>query len=520
MNLTEWLIVAIVIILVCIVIVYMVTQRKNLEGSNGMSNMNRANFDEMVKKLRLSAKAINRLRQGHPKPDAVPEDDPNESHILHYLEEIYYLPFRKDCLQLCRGLMSRLGTAYSEFIEFFKRDTEDDIKNKIRQDYDHALKNKENIIREKYKEKQRKERDYTAFCLKHQLDEREPRYPDSMIFHWSIVGLLFLGESMANSYFFAQGTDFGLLGGFFQAVLVSAVNVGVALLFGQYALRYFWHYQKTWKYLAGGMLLLYVIFAIGFNLLVAYYRVALEIDPDNAARIAFSLIWPNPFAIGNFDAAILLFIGIIISVLALIKSLTSDDPYPGFGATHRRQENARKKYDHLWERLNGELDGLLEQERLELLSACRDARTHIESYRESYELLKQKLSQFKDEINGLGDLFCRLIRFYRQQIQTHYQQFGIDTLPEYCNQEPARPKWFGNLLSEGETKRVREFEKTKKEIDSKASKIQAIETRMHAKINEMKKELRKQLEDFKKSIEINNTQQAEQQQAETLRGTR
>jgi len=47
--------------------------------------------------------------------------------------------------------------------------------------------------------------------------EREANYPKSKVLFWGLLFIILILESMANSYFYAQGSDLGLLGGVLQA---------------------------------------------------------------------------------------------------------------------------------------------------------------------------------------------------------------------------------------------------------------------------------------------------------------
>jgi hypothetical protein len=88
-------------------------------------------------------------------------------------------------------------------------------------------------------------RDLRFFQLNNDL-HREAQYPESEILHWAIIAALVVTESLANSYFFAKGSDLGLLGGAFQALLISCVNIGAALLAGIYLMRNL-HHVETWR---------------------------------------------------------------------------------------------------------------------------------------------------------------------------------------------------------------------------------------------------------------------------------
>ena len=163
-----------------------------------------------------------------------------------------------------------------------------------------------------------------SFEDKHHLEE-PAEYPESKIFHWSIVAAMVLVESIANSYFFAKGSDFGLIGGALQALMISVVNIFMALFAGNYLFRNLNHISLARKFFAGAGVLAYGFFVLAFNLATAHYRALLEIDPITALVETIPNLKQGPFDFDNFDAAILLFIGIIfaIAVIKVIKLIVS-----------------------------------------------------------------------------------------------------------------------------------------------------------------------------------------------------
>ena len=60
----------------------------------------------------------------------------------------------------------------------------------------------------------------SAFEDEHKL-VNGAEYPESQINHWAVVGAMVLIESIANSYFFAKGSDLGLVGSILQAMIIS-----------------------------------------------------------------------------------------------------------------------------------------------------------------------------------------------------------------------------------------------------------------------------------------------------------
>ena len=78
------------------------------------------------------------------------------------------------------------------------------------------------------------------FQQKHGLHYRAASYPQSPFYHFAIVAALALVEWVSLAAFYAEGSDFGLLGGVLIAMTLSVVNVSLAILSGG-LLRYVNH---------------------------------------------------------------------------------------------------------------------------------------------------------------------------------------------------------------------------------------------------------------------------------------
>jgi hypothetical protein len=182
------------------------------------------------------------------------------------------------------------------------------------------------------------------------------QYPVSSVFHWSFVAALILGEAIANAYFFAKGSDLGLLGGLIQASLISGANVGFALVVGRLFLpnlnlKIGILKEVRSKVFFWGSLFFVVIYlasCIAFNLMVAHFRDQLELtpfDPTSAAMAAVTSFVNAPFGISNVDSWLLFAVGILCAAIALFKGYRADDPYPNYGNLDRNFHQAEQSFD-------------------------------------------------------------------------------------------------------------------------------------------------------------------------------
>jgi len=173
---------------------------------------------------------------------------------------------------------------------------------------------------------------------------RPAEMPSSRVLHLAIVAVVIVLESIANMYFFAQGSELGLLGGLLQALIVSLANVGVAVATGMFVLPYLNHRRPSRVALASFGLSAFVAFVTIFNLAAAHYRDMLELNFDQAMVQALPSVMHDPASL-SFNSLTLFGIGLLAAGLGLYKGYTADDRYPGLGRAQRRYQLTRSRFE-------------------------------------------------------------------------------------------------------------------------------------------------------------------------------
>ncbi|MFZ3019055.1 MAG: hypothetical protein WA056_11425 [Gallionella sp.] len=183
-------------------------------------------------------------------------------------------------------------------------------------------------------------RDLNAFRGRHKGRPSIASYPESYTLHFGLIFIALVVEGVANSYFFSDN-PIGLIGGFLQAFLFSLANVVVSFIAGWYCLREIHHQGKLRKVSGTILLSILIYFLCLLHLATAHYREALMQtgDAELLTSIAFS-----PNTLQDMQSIILILIGGGISVFAMYKGFTFDDPYPGYGKVYR-----------IWKKRNGNL---------------------------------------------------------------------------------------------------------------------------------------------------------------------
>lgn len=86
-------------------------------------------------------------------------------------------------------------------------------------------------------------------------------------------------ESLLNSFLLAQAHEFGLLGGAITAALIAIVNIGVSGILG-WQCRWINSVNATGRMRGYFTILVFVVFALMFNLMIGHFRDALSSSQD------------------------------------------------------------------------------------------------------------------------------------------------------------------------------------------------------------------------------------------------
>jgi hypothetical protein len=190
-------------------------------------------------------------------------------------------------------------------------------------------------ISESYKE-------LAAFKQEHSL-KRPAHWGMQPIYVWSTISISWLLESGASTILLRVNDSHGYLGGFFSALVISAVNLGGAFGVGRLIpyFNYKYIFQKFLAYIgvAFGLSLLVV-----WNLLAGHFRDAKASGIPNPETAAIGLFRDMPIQFDSIYSYGLLVAGILFALIAAITAYKSDDPYPGYGPIYRRHEDRTNRY--------------------------------------------------------------------------------------------------------------------------------------------------------------------------------
>ena len=225
-------------------------------------------------------------------------------------------------------------------------------------------------------------RDLTEFRTNHRLS-RVAHYPVNPVAHWLWVPVAGIVESFASANLLGSVSRGGIIEGWMVAIVLTVVNILVGIWAGR-AWRYtnhnWWGFVKMFAFAQGALC---VGIAAVWNDVAGHVRDvyvlaektgALE-APDKAFATAYRTMIERPMPWESLPSAGLALVGFAVFVLTAFKAYTTDDPFPGYGAKHR-------KVTALHERYQKDLNGALAK----LRTARDQANVAIEEIKDRYEI--------------------------------------------------------------------------------------------------------------------------------------
>jgi hypothetical protein len=268
---------------------------------------------------------------------------------------------------------------------------------------------------------------------------RAATYPEcsATFARYALLLTLIVCEGAANAYFFSQGMDSGLVGGFIGAAVFAALNLVVAFVLGKFAVPNVYHEDPSIKLLGALAIALAVACMTAVGLTIGHFRDALMAEASEPARVAWASLQSAPFALRDINSWVLFFVSILFAVFALFDGLSSDDRYPGYGRVDRRAQASRNEYLDELQAIRSEIEKLKEEELARLDEDVLKARNIIAE-------LEGLIGDKESAQNRLGTALLdaencldALMKVFRDQNEIHRGGLGR---PRYFDSRPTLQK--------------------------------------------------------------------------------
>lgn len=369
------------------------------------------------------------------------------------------------------------------------------------------------------RDKANKEQTLRHFRLDNRLTKREASYPESRAFHIGLILLALLGESIVNVYFYAYASDFGFIGGWLSALIVSTGNIMVSILIGLVCLRYMHHVSIFKKIVAWLGFVIFVVLLAILHLGAGHYRELLLLDPESAHLRVIPETLANPFGITDLDSFVLVLVGIAISILVIRKGYTYDDAYPGYGKLWRDWESCTESWHKADNKFRKEGLAIIQEIRSrasDILKEIEDTQTELDSIRSDFRAYEDNvLTNVKAALDDGVAISALFRRGYN-----YVQEGGVGVLTEDANimrkqlEEEYETGKFSSLLNEAKKmidQYIQEFdewrkqktEKVKKCVEEAVSIYEGMVKEEHE--NTMRRDAKKHAEEEIKNLKFEQT---------------
>jgi hypothetical protein len=278
------------------------------------------------------------------------------------------------------------------------------------------------------------------FQYEHGRSGHKASYPESFIHHFALITVIALLEWISLSSFYAEGSDFGLLGGVLFAAVFSAVNLTVAIGLG-YIIRNFNHRSWGRKLTAMFVCAFLAVVFVAISLLAAHYRDATEViareraaalaqavqrgqtpsaeltapkDSLEASAMAVRRLISDPWGLGHTWSWVLFLAAIAFGTFAAYKGYRMDDPYPGYGKVDREHKKAEAAYNEARAEVQAKLHGFFETQKKAADQAFQTFQLDIRSYDRSIQQSENIPREYESAVNAAMGNCIAVLRHYRQ----------------------------------------------------------------------------------------------------------
>jgi len=175
---------------------------------------------------------------------------------------------------------------------------------------------------------------------------REANYPDDKApLLWIAFGIA-AAEAILNAWFFAWGSERGLLGGLIMAMLFAFGDILVSFNLGRF-IRKIMAPRLAYRILGGAAAIVFTGWAFSYNLVAGHLREALaSMSWSAAVKESLSRFLANPIGLHDLESWILVGISMVLTLSVMGDGARYDESWFNFERLHRRMRRNQDEYDY------------------------------------------------------------------------------------------------------------------------------------------------------------------------------
>jgi hypothetical protein len=222
-------------------------------------------------------------------------------------------------------------------------------------------------------------------------------------------------ETALNGNIFAQGSDFGLLGGVLQAFTFSLANVGMGGLTGRFVLPQLQHIS-WWRRLVGAVVIIFaIIISVALNLAVAHFRDAMAAgnETTSPAVLAMHSLIASPLALADLLSWFLFGLGFVFFWLSSYDVFQMSDPYPGYTTQYKRVIAAKEEYTDAVNGIHGSMATIRDRYGRHISDIAKQRDHYAHHVATLYDLIARLTNSYNRHCRDVVAANRRLIEEYR-----------------------------------------------------------------------------------------------------------
>ena len=282
-------------------------------------------------------------------------------------------------------------------------------------------------------------RDLSRFRHEHGLSDIA-HYPANQFAHWLWVPVFMIIETFAGAVLLGSVSRGGVIEGWMVAVVLTVVNVILGVFCGRMwrFTNYRWGFVRFLAYVLSAVC---ALLALAWNDIAGHVRDVYVLAEktgafetlDGAFATGWITMWERPLPWESLPSAGLALVGFFVFCLTAYKSYAADDPFPGYGAKHRKERDLRYSYqDDMEDALN------------RLKSQRNDAKAAIDEIKSRYEMDQAGWKAALDRLTMVVDDYPVNLRQYNKDLAyllAAYRDANLSTRktppPSFFGHEPT-----------------------------------------------------------------------------------
>ncbi len=238
--------------------------------------------------------------------------------------------------------------------------------------------------------------------------------PNSWITAFLLI-FVFAVESAANAGLMGEAHETGYIGAYSLAVALSFINVLAGFAAGYIGLRAAYHQGMNYRVWGASVVAAYLAFIFLFNLYIAHVRDAMQSGGLNEAlREVWPKLWSFQLDFTDYQAPVMLLIGIAFSLVAFYKGFKQDDPYPDYGRQSRLRTDCENAYADMSDGLGKDLAQMRDDVKEVLNNVATELGFRRNDYFSIMSTIRKLFQRFKAHEQHLESSCNRLLEIYRE----------------------------------------------------------------------------------------------------------